>query len=84
MYFDSIAAVIDMNGHGLYVWLAYAITVTLLFWLLWAPLRQLRVRRLWVIAEGHRRAVSDEPQSESAHQRGEADKTFSDSSETQG
>ena len=59
MYFESIAAAMDMNGHGVYVWLAYAITVSLLVWLFWAPARQLRVRRLWLIAEEQRRLASE-------------------------
>ena len=37
MYFDSLAAVMYMEGHGIYVWSAYAITFVLLSWLLWSP-----------------------------------------------
>ena len=30
MHFDSFADFINMGGHGLYVWLAYGLTATLL------------------------------------------------------
>ena len=30
MSFDSFSAFVDMGGHGLYVWSAYAITVVVL------------------------------------------------------
>jgi len=64
MYFESIAAAMDMDGHGVYVWLAYAITVSLLIGLLWVPARQLRVRKLWLIAEEQRRHASETPRSD--------------------
>jgi heme exporter protein D len=60
MYFDSLAAVMYMEGHGIYVWSAYAITFVLLSWLLWAPAQRLRKRKRWIIAEAHRHAASDE------------------------
>jgi heme exporter protein D len=68
MYFDSIAAVMDMDGHGVYVWLAYAITVVLLFWLFWVPARQLRVRKLWLVAEEQRRNASEVLRSEATRE----------------
>lgn len=35
MYFDSFADFLAMGGHGLYVWLAYGVTLlTLLLWVL--------------------------------------------------
>jgi heme exporter protein CcmD len=49
MYFDSLTAVAHMDGHGIYVWLAYAITMVLLSWLLWSPSRELRKRKLWIV-----------------------------------
>jgi len=58
MHFDSIAAAMHMDGHGIYVWSAYAITLVLLVWLLWAPSQQLRERKRWINAEAHRRAGS--------------------------
>ncbi|GLR63892.1 heme exporter protein CcmD [Marinospirillum insulare] len=30
MYFDSLSDLINMGGHGLYVWSSYAITLVLL------------------------------------------------------
>ena len=38
--FESIADFIAMNGHGPYVWAAYAITFTVLIYLLVSPLLQ--------------------------------------------
>jgi heme exporter protein D len=44
MYFDSFAALMTMDGHGAYVWSAYAITLVVVIALLILPLR--RQRRL--------------------------------------
>jgi heme exporter protein D len=68
MYFDSLAAVMYMEGHGIYVWSAYAITFVLLSWLLWAPAHRLREHKRWIIAEAQRRAASDEFEFESVPQ----------------
>lgn len=38
--FESIADFIAMNGHGSYVWSAYAITFAVLIFLLVSPLMQ--------------------------------------------
>ena len=40
MYFDSLQAVLQMDGHGPYVWAAYLITLIVILLLLWAPLRR--------------------------------------------
>lgn len=46
MYFDSLQAVIDMDGHGAFVWAAYAITLAVLATLLITPvLKSRRLRR---------------------------------------
>ncbi|TDG13906.1 heme exporter protein CcmD [Seongchinamella unica] len=37
MYFDSLQAVLYMDGHGPYVWAAYIITVAVILLILWAP-----------------------------------------------
>lgn len=44
MYFDSLAALMDMDGHGAFVWSAYAITTVVVIALILMPLR--RQRRL--------------------------------------
>lgn len=44
MYFDSIGAALTMNGHGAYVWSAYALSVLVLAYTLSVPRR--RERRL--------------------------------------
>lgn len=35
MYFDSFSALIEMDGHGRYVWMAYGIFVLVLAFNLW-------------------------------------------------
>lgn len=40
MYFDSFAALVYMDGHGFYVWLAYAVASLVLLGLLLAPVIQ--------------------------------------------
>lgn len=42
MYFDSLQAVLQMDGHGAYVWAAYAITCVVLLSMLLAPRRRQR------------------------------------------
>lgn len=44
MYFDSLTAALTMDGHGPYVWSAYAITVTVMVLLIVSPI--IRKRRL--------------------------------------
>lgn len=39
MYFDSVQAALLMDGHGAYVWVAYAITALVLTQLLVWPFR---------------------------------------------
>ncbi len=40
MYFDSLDALIHMDGHGAYVWSAYLITSLVVGFLLLAPRRR--------------------------------------------
>ncbi len=42
MYFETIDALIAMDGHGPYVWSAYAIALVVLSGLIIAPLRKKR------------------------------------------
>jgi len=44
MYFDSVAAALTMDGHGPYVWSAYAITLIVIAVLVLSPI--IRKRRL--------------------------------------
>jgi heme exporter protein D len=50
MYFHSLAAALAMDGHGPYVWSAYAVTLLVLAFLLIAPGR--RRRRLLRAIDG--------------------------------
>ncbi len=40
MYFDSVSAALQMDGHGGYVWAAYFITVLVIAIVLILPLRR--------------------------------------------
>jgi len=42
MYFDSLEALLHMDGHGAFVWSAYLITCAVLVLLLLAPRRRQR------------------------------------------
>lgn len=44
MYFDSVQAALDMQGHGMFVWPAYSVTIVVIAFLVIAPL--LRRRRV--------------------------------------
>ncbi|GAB5449677.1 MAG: hypothetical protein Hals2KO_00050 [Halioglobus sp.] len=61
MYFDSLQAALYMDGHGVFVWAAYAITFAVIGLLLLAPER--RRRRLLRELEGEARRASGAPQS---------------------
>lgn len=46
MYFDSFQAALAMDGHGAYVWSAYAVTLLVLIYLVTSPwLRQKKLLR---------------------------------------
>ncbi|MFT4874377.1 heme exporter protein CcmD [Congregibacter sp.] len=54
MYFDSFAAALAMDGHGPYVWSAYALTLVVIALLILLPI--VRKRRLLRELRGeHRR-----------------------------
>lgn len=58
MQFDSLAALWSMQGHGPFVWSAYAIAVATLIALVWLPLqRQRRFFRDQRLAERRRQTV---------------------------
>ncbi|WOJ93983.1 heme exporter protein CcmD [Congregibacter variabilis] len=62
MYFDSVAAALTMDGHGPYVWSAYAITLAVMSLLILSPL--IRKRRLLRELRGeHRRNRQSETRS---------------------
>ena len=57
MYFDSFQALLTMNGHGIYVWPAYLITIVVIMAVLIAPVRRSN-RLLEQLAEELRRTES--------------------------
>ncbi|MFO7551402.1 MAG: heme exporter protein CcmD [Haliea sp.] len=42
MYFESLAAALQMDGHGAFVWSAYLITLGVIVFILYAPRRRER------------------------------------------
>ena len=57
MYFESLAELWHMDGHGFYVWLAYALTALPLVIMVWLPLKRMRQHWCWLQAE-HRRSAA--------------------------
>ena len=57
MYFDSLAALWDMDGHGIYVWLAYLLTICPIIVMVWLPTRRLRQHWRWIEAESRRSGI---------------------------
>jgi len=57
MYFDSFRALVEMGGHGLYVWSAYAISLVVIVLLVIAPYRRRR-RLLAAIRSGQQREAA--------------------------
>ncbi len=64
MYFDSLTAVIQMDGHGAFVWAAYAVTSVVIVLMLLIPQR--RQRRLLAQYRADRRRASGKPEAEMA------------------
>ena len=60
MYFESLSAVWHMDGHGFYVWLAYALTLLPLVIMVWLPLMRMRQHWRWLQAEQRRVAAGTE------------------------
>ena len=58
MYFESLAAAWHMDGHGVYVWLAYALTAIPLSVMVWLPLKRMRQHWRWIQAEQRRQAAA--------------------------
>lgn len=58
MYFESLAAALHMDGHGVYVWLAYALTALPLFVMVWVPFKRVRQHWRWIQAEQRRQAAA--------------------------
>tara|TARA_R110000772_G_scaffold58539_8_gene132740 strand:- start:8031 stop:8234 length:204 start_codon:yes stop_codon:yes gene_type:complete len=60
MYFDSVAAALQMDGHGAFVWSAYFITIGVVVLMVYAPRR--REKRFLRQLEGQiRRSEGDNP-----------------------
>ncbi len=58
MYFESLASVWYMDGHGFYVWLAYALTALPLVFMVWLPIKRMQQHWRWLQAEQRRAAAA--------------------------
>lgn len=54
MYFDSLQALLVMDGHGAYVWTAYAVSIAVIAVALIAPMRRRKAFLLQLSAERKR------------------------------
>lgn len=57
MYFESLAALWDMDGHGIYVWLAYLLTLCPIIVMVWLPIKRFRQHWRWIEAESRRSGI---------------------------
>lgn len=69
MYFDSVRAALEMDGHGAFVWSAYLISLIVIGLLVLAPFRRRR-RLLAAIRAGQRREAAASVSSEAKPSRG--------------
>jgi len=58
IYFHSLEAALNMDGHGAYVWSAYGLTMLVVAVLLAAPFRRSRAARHRVMTELGRQTAS--------------------------
>jgi heme exporter protein D len=54
MYFDSLQALLVMDGHGAYVWAAYAVSIAVIAVALIVPMRRRKSFLLQLSAERKR------------------------------
>lgn len=59
MYFDSLQAVLEMDGHGAYVWAAYLVGIVVIAIALIVPMRRRKALLLQLSAEQKRTQVDD-------------------------
>jgi heme exporter protein D len=65
MYFHSVSAALAMEGHGAFVWAAYAVCLAVLALILLAPRRRQQVFLRRLAAEQKRQAQGPKIMSES-------------------
>ena len=54
MYFDSLQAVLEMDGHGIYVWAAYLVGIAVIAMAVIIPMRRRKALLLQLSAEQKR------------------------------
>ncbi len=64
MYFDSLSAALSIDGHGVYVWSAYAISLLVLVLLVRAPRRRQQTFLRQLAGEQKRRQQGQTAKSE--------------------
>ena len=60
MYFESLAQLLSMQGHGPYVWSAYLLGFAVLLWNLLSPLLQGRRQRKHILRRWRRESARNE------------------------
>lgn len=60
MYFDSVSSLIDMGGHGLYVWTAYGIGLLVILYNIGVPLlrQQQAIRSIQIHGRRTKKAIT--------------------------
>ncbi|NQX89976.1 MAG: heme exporter protein CcmD [Halioglobus sp.] len=56
MFFDSLQSALYMDGHGLYVWVAYLVTLLVIIVVIAVPVRQRKRLLLQLAVQGRRAA----------------------------
>lgn len=59
MYFDSLQAALEMDGHGAYVWAAYLVGIAVIAIALIVPMRRRKALLLQLSAEQKRNQVDN-------------------------
>lgn len=59
MYFDSLQALLEMDGHGAYVWSAYLLSIAVIAIALIVPVRRRKALLLQLSAELKRAQVDN-------------------------
>ncbi|MEM9256185.1 MAG: heme exporter protein CcmD [Pseudomonadota bacterium] len=65
MHFTSLDAVLNMAGHGVFVWSAYAVTTLVIVAMVWMPLRR-KKRLMKELAGAERQQVQVDARPERA------------------
>ncbi len=57
MHFETISDALFMDGHGLYVWAAYILSVLPIVLMIWLPILRMKRYWRWIDEEQSRRGL---------------------------